>query len=42
MCTLAGIVGRVTDHSLWATTAIQVYELCVPEKVILEKMDIDH
>ena len=42
MCTLAGIVGRVTDHSLRATSAIQVYELCVPEKVILEKMDIDH
>ena len=37
MCTLAGIEGRITNHSLRATSATQMYENGVPEKVIQER-----
>ena len=36
MCSLAGIEGRVTNHSLRATSVTQMYESGVPEKVIQE------
>ena len=35
---LAGIERRITNHSLRATSATQMYEQCVPEKVIQERM----
>ena len=34
MCHLAGINGNITNHSLRATAATQMFELGVPEKVI--------
>ena len=37
MCALAGIEGRITNHSLQATSATQMYEMGVPEKVIQER-----
>ena len=37
MCALAGIEGRVTNHSLRATSATQMYEMGVPEKIIQER-----
>ena len=37
MCSLAGIEGRVTNHSLRATSVTQMYESGVPEKVIQER-----
>ena len=37
MCSLAGIEGRITNHSLRATAAPQLYEMGVPEKVIQER-----
>ena len=37
MCALAGIEGRITNHSLRATSATQMYEMGVPEKVIQER-----
>lgn len=37
MCALAGIEGRITNHSLRATSATQMYEMGVPEKIIQER-----
>ena len=37
MCSLAGIEGKITNHSLRATAATQMYEMGVPEKVIQER-----
>ena len=37
MCSLTGIEGRITNHSLRATAATQLYEMGVPEKVIQER-----
>ena len=37
MCSLAGIEGCVTNHSLRATSVTQMYECGVPEKVIQER-----
>ena len=37
MCSLAGIEGRVTNHSMRATSVTQMYETGVPEKVIQER-----
>ncbi len=37
MCALAGIEGRITNHSLGATSATQMHEMGVPEKVIQER-----
>ena len=34
MCALSGIKGRITNHSLRATSATQMYEMGVPEKII--------
>ena len=37
MCALAGIEGRITDHSLRATSATQMYAMGVLKKVIQER-----
>ena len=37
MCSLAGIEGRVTNHSMRATSVTQMYATGVPEKVIQER-----
>lgn len=37
MCSLAGIEGRVTNHSMRATSVTQMYSTGVPEKVIQER-----
>lgn len=37
MCSLAGIEGRVTNHSLHAMSVTQMYESGIPEKVIQER-----
>lgn len=37
MCSLAGIEGRISNHSLRATSVTQMYESGVPEKVIQER-----
>ena len=37
MCSLAGIEGRVINHSLRATSVTQMYESGVPERVIQER-----
>ena len=37
MCSLAGIEGRVTNHSMHATSVTQMYETGVPEKIIKER-----
>ena len=37
MCSLAGIEGRITNHSMRATSVTQMYETGVPEKVIQER-----
>ena len=37
MCQLAGIPGRHTNHSLWATEATALYTTGVPEKIIQER-----
>ena len=37
MCSLAGIEGRVTNHSMRATSVTQMYPTGVPEKVIQER-----
>ena len=37
MCSLAGIEGRITHHSMRATSVTQMYETGVPEKVIQER-----
>ena len=37
MCSLAGIEGRVTNHSMCATPVTQMYATGVPEKVIQER-----
>ena len=38
MCSLAGIEGKITNHSLRATSATQTYEMGVSEKVIQERI----
>ena len=37
MCSFTGIKGRVTNHSMRATSVTQMYETGVPEKVIQER-----
>ena len=37
MCSLAGFEGKITNHSLRATAATQMYEMGVPEKAIQER-----
>ena len=37
MCSLAGIEGDFTNHSLRATSATQMFDMGVPEKVIQER-----
>ncbi len=37
ICALAGVEGRITNHSLRATSATEMYEMGVPEKVIQER-----
>jgi hypothetical protein len=37
MCSLAGIEGRITNHSMRATSVTQMYATGVPEKVIQER-----
>ena len=37
MCSLAGIEGRISNHSLRATSVTQMYVSGVPEKVIQER-----
>ena len=38
MCSLAGIEGDFTNHSLRATSATQMFDMGIPEKVIQERM----
>ena len=37
MCSLAGFEGKITNQSLRATAATQMYEMGVPEKAIQER-----